>query len=68
MQPYTIRQRDEHRQVISEENVEATTNESALRQLKALAPGAEWLEVVDQDGATVREIGVSYWKRRTGRR
>ena len=68
MQPYIVRQRNSQGEIISEKFVEAVSNESALRQVKEVVAGAQRLEVYNDSGAKVREIGVSYWQQKIRRR
>ena len=61
MSPYTVRQLDAQGDVVREAQVEASSTDEALRQLKDVVDTAQRIEVYDVNDERVRQIGVAYW-------
>jgi len=65
--PYSLRQLDEHGDVLSEKHVVAKSCSAAMRELKDVAVGADRIVVYNEEGNKAGEVNVDYWRLKRGR-
>lgn len=64
---YQVRQLDINGQLLQEDQVEGSSYNAALRQLKKVVDGAWRLEVCDEQGNKAGGVTVEYWRQKGGR-
>lgn len=68
MNPYRVRQLDEHGDVLAEKHVVAPNYDAVLRQLKDVPDNTSRIEVYNEEGERAGEANVDFWRQKLRRR